>query len=61
MKGGRLAWSPNEQQIFCECEAGDSKIDTLLIDAAGQGVIKRSLEIPINWFQDFWPQWRGGE
>ncbi len=55
--GGRLAWSPDGQQIFSEYESNDHTIDTLLITATGQGVIKQGAEIPINWFQDFWPQW----
>jgi DNA-binding SARP family transcriptional activator/Tol biopolymer transport system component len=57
VNGGRLAWSPDGQQIFCEYATNDSKGGTLLIDANGQGVVKQGIEIPANWFQDFWPEW----
>jgi DNA-binding SARP family transcriptional activator len=58
--GGRLAWSPDGQQIFGEYENADHKIDTLLMDANGRGVVKQGIEIPTDWFQDFWPQWEAG-
>jgi DNA-binding SARP family transcriptional activator len=57
VNGGRLAWSPDGQQIFCIDDLGNGKEETLLMDASGKGVLKAGLDIPENWFQDFWPQW----
>ncbi|CAG0932333.1 Dipeptidyl-peptidase 5 [Thermoflexales bacterium] len=60
VRGGRLAWSADGQQIFAEYENDNHLIETLLIDLSGQ-VVKQGAEIPTNWFQDFWPQWRDEE
>ncbi|HSD85807.1 MAG TPA: BTAD domain-containing putative transcriptional regulator, partial [Anaerolineae bacterium] len=59
--GGRLAWSPDGQQIICECEHDDHQITTWLIEVNNPADVKQGIAIPLNWFQDFWPQWHEGE
>jgi hypothetical protein len=60
VEGGRLAWSPDGQQILCVYQA-NGKENTLSIDADGQGQVEENIVAPLNWFPDFWPQWGNGK
>ena len=53
---GRLAWSPDGKQIFCEYFNNDHQAANILIDVNGKGVVEENGEIPVSWFQDFWPR-----
>lgn len=56
LRMGRIAWSPDGEQIFCFYNAGDQD-HTILIDVRKQSVVQEDVEIPMSWFADFYPQW----
>jgi DNA-binding SARP family transcriptional activator len=57
LAAGRLAWSPDGQEIFCVYYTEDKKEHTLLININGQGEVKQDIQNPVTWFPDFLPQW----